>query len=283
MAERLAWLAPWLDGAVLVLLAAFIFHLVWNGGYWYYLNPKFQWLTVTAGSVTLALGLLAPPRRARRLDFSRYLLFGILLWLCWFGGADTLFRPQARAGGLGGTQAPGHERPALPGLLDEEDAPQGPSRVTRDGREYVRINVAELYDLSDKKAPQLADTRYVLRGFVVRHPELLDSRDSVGLFRIALTCCFADATAAGFIVRDVSEAAARGGVQGPLEGGQWVNVYGRVEPETLPRTISELRVKGIFSTSIQPGWVLRAEAIEPIEPPEPAFMYAWRTQEPFAY
>ncbi|MDR3044516.1 MAG: hypothetical protein LBU75_09690 [Desulfovibrio sp.] len=111
--------------------------------------------------------------------------------------------PDAFAGPSDGWEASGKpgSRPgpfddALPDGGDDELGP----RATYADKEYVRINLAELFLLERRDRPDELAGRYVFRGAVTRHPTL-DAQGAVAVFRVNLYCCLADATAGGFAVR----------------------------------------------------------------------------------
>lgn len=131
--------------------------------------------------------------------------------------------PSAFAGPSDAWEASGK-----PGPFDDapvasgDDDELGPRAMYAD-KEYVRINVAELFLLERRNRPEELEGRYVFRGAVTRHPSL-DARQSVAVFRVSLYCCLADATAGGFVVRPGAQEAAekRQAVGGPVkvEAGQ---------------------------------------------------------------
>ena len=252
-------LAGWLDGLSLLAVAGLVGRLAAEGRYWQYLNPKYLPLTAAAAVLLALLGLGAPFLRVSRFSLWRHAAFGLLLGLWLFGGADSFFSPDEDASVPTLAAAP---RPA-----DGE-----PSRLVLDGREYVKINIGELYGKAEAGETGGA---WVTRGFVIRHPDLLDPAGELGLFRVSLFCCFADATTVGLVVTGVRPEEFR--------SGQWVRVFGRLEPRPLPEALAGLRVQGAFSTMIQARAVFRADRVEPVPPPEPAFMFDWRDDEPYAY
>jgi len=123
--------------------------------------------------------------------------------------------PDAFAGPSDSWEASG-KPDSRPGPFD--DAPVedelGP-RATYADKDYVRINVAELFLLERRNRSEELEGRYVFRGAVTRHPAL-DARQSVAVFRVSLYCCLADATAGGFVVRPGAQEPAG---KPPTDGG----------------------------------------------------------------
>jgi hypothetical protein len=250
-AERACGLA---EGLCLSGLAGAIWSLWAGDTLWYFINPKYQAVVLAAAAAMAALGVFAalvPPRPAR---FSRPLVFAALIGLCYFGGADELFKPQPGQGVLSGMAAPAEE-PALP------------SRAVLAGREFIRINVGELYDISAAHLEDKIGLNYLVQGYVSR------KGDEAMLYRTALYCCFADSTAVAFRLKaDAAKLPA---------DGTWVQVYGRLE-KTKPGKPPKLDLGGGFS-SVNPDYALAAERIEEIPAPKPPFMFEWRTEEPYAF
>jgi uncharacterized membrane protein YcgQ (UPF0703/DUF1980 family) len=143
-----------------------------------------------------------------------------------------------------------------------------------DGIEYIKINLAELYMLSEKEGPFRIGTHYVVRGMVKRSPTL-DSSGQIALIRNAVFCCLADSVAMGFRMQssDVDK----------LADGQWVEVYG-----TLSRLAEELpdhalQTEGLHLTLLNESYTLTPSKIVSIEAPEIPFMFDFKEQEPYAY
>ncbi|MBZ2173184.1 hypothetical protein [Nitratidesulfovibrio sp. SRB-5] len=221
-----------------------------------------------------------------------------------FAGPPDIWEPSGKPG-------------SRPGPFD--DAPiedeLGP-RATYAGKDYVRINVAELFLLEQRNRPEELAGRYVFRGAVTRHPTL-DAQGAVAVFRVSLYCCLADATAGGFAVRpgvqeddhpatgQTSGAArsapapvtsppapgaaptlpvpASGGVLAGLRDGQWIEVYGRMTREKLPAKLARLAPRDVFAGSLNPGWVFTADAVRLIPPPGDPFIFQWREAEPYLW
>lgn len=232
--------------------------------------------------------------------------------------------PDAFAGPSDGWEAAGKAdtRPgSRPGPFDDAPVPDdgedelGP-RATYANKEYVRINLAELFLLERRDRPDELAGRYVFRGAVTRHPTL-DAQGAVAVFRVSLYCCLADATAGGFAVRPgvqdddrpakgktprTSQPApapvtsppapgaaptlpvpASSGVLAGLRDGQWVEVYGHMTREKLPAKLARLAPGDVFAGSLNPGWVFTADAVRLIPPPSDPFIFQWREAEPYLW
>jgi uncharacterized repeat protein (TIGR03943 family) len=261
-----SFLAGRLDGLALTGLAAFLGWLVLAGDYWLYLNPKFKPVTATAAVILAGLGLFALWRPVARPSLGR--------GLCYLAVFAMIGLTE------GGTQA-------ISGLTDSDPfqacplppaaatGPAAPERLTMGDTTYVPLNAGELYDIAAKGHGPAYDRPYVLRGFVHRSPELTAKGQFV-IWRLAVWCCFADATAVGFRVTPPP------GV--PLPGDKsWLVVYGRLT-DAPPGQRQEYPLPGMPFSSINPAALLAAEHLVPATAaPEDTAMYQWRQQAPYAY
>ncbi|MBF0480048.1 MAG: hypothetical protein HQK81_00530 [Desulfovibrionaceae bacterium] len=254
VAERLCGLA---EGLCLAGLAGSVFSLYTGNTLWYFVNPKYQTLVLATAAGMATLGFfaaLSPPRPAR---FSRPLIFAMLLGLRQFGGAEAFLSPKPGGGVL-----------SEPKTAVEQAAP---SRTTWDGREFVRINVGELYDIcsakgADKRTDKLS-LNYLVQGFIQR------GKQNAVIYRTALYCCFADATAVSFRIRADKTALP--------ETGIWVQAYGHLE-KTKPGKLPKLDLDAGFFT-VNPDYIFVAEHFEETSAPKPPFMFEWHTDEPYAF
>lgn len=253
-----------LEALCLLGLAVFITYLVVGGNYWMYLNPKFRWITSAAGVVLAGLGvfsLLRPPAHLHA-TWLRAGLFTLVLALCLvseLGIRTTLTR-------LGVEQPDDGWQ-----TMEEPVAPH----VTVQGREYIRINVGELFDLATKRTPETLDVPYAVRGFAFRTPEL-DAAGQFLLYRTALYCCFADATAVGFRVQLPKGTA-------PPAHGDWLVVMGTLAPAHDITGSPDPVIPGSPFASVQPEFRIQAEHLEKQKAPGLGLMYDWRQEEPYAY
>jgi uncharacterized repeat protein (TIGR03943 family) len=253
VAQHLCGLA---EGLCLAGLAGSIFSLYTRKTLWYFINPKYQTLVLATAVAMAALGVfaaLSPPRPAR---FSRPLIFALLLALCQFGGADSLFSsPKPGTGVLSEPETAVEEAP--------------PSRAQWDGREFIRINVGELYDISSAKHPdkQAQSKSYLVQGFILR------GKHATVIYRTALWCCFADATAVAFRIRADKDDLP--------EDGKWVQVYGHLE-KAKPGKPPKVDLDPGFS-SVNPDFVFVVEHYEDATAPTPPYMFEWHDKEPYAF
>lgn len=255
-------LGRFFEGGLLLGAAAFMVRLLDSGLYYQFLNPRFQWMTL---ATALILGLFG----VARLTQDRPARF---------------FRSATLAGflALAFLALSGMAPPPLPASFGQAPDPGQikPSREKRGGREYVRLNLAELavLGLRADRDEGARPERVVLTGLVRRNPGL-DGQGRFLVSRLVITCCLADATAAGVLVR-IPDGTAGPGVQG-LQEGQWVRVFGR----PVPRGDGEkpdLDLPGVSSSLIDEHSEVEAEVLEPMRDPELPYIFDIRDREPFA-
>ena len=154
--------------------------------------------------------------------------------------------------------------------------PAPASRAQVDGREYLRLNLGELYDLATQHKSENLDRRFAVRGFVYRNPEL-DKAGEFILFRVAMYCCFADATSVGFACARPAESPCL-----PRENGSWPTPAWPARPNSTT-TPSRSATRPSPRCSRTPCfWPTSSN---PPNRPRPGLgmMYEWRTQEPYAF
>lgn len=245
-----------IEGCIVVTLGFAMSALVSADNYWLYLHPKFKWLTLTAGIILVLVGAIA-------LLYNRSPnLFRIVIFL-----AFTTFASM-------GYFWPNPTSSATSGPLEQEASSKEESRIVLNGKEYIKINLGELYAISEKGLEEKRTDRYVARGIVKRSPEL-DEISQFVLLRVFIWCCFADAVAVGFRVQSDQP--------DEFVDGQWVRVYGKLEK--LPSHLAEpaVQVKGILSKALHKKDGIVAARVEKIEPPPIPFMFEFRKSEPYAY
>ncbi|EPR44274.1 hypothetical protein dsx2_1635 [Desulfovibrio sp. X2] len=305
--RNLLRLSALLEGLVLVALGLFIVHLARSGGYWKFLNPKFMPLSLAAAGLLLVFGLAAGLRRPRRANFLRVAVFGAFLVVCWYGGRDAFTPtapPPARAATSVAAPVPsdhaqtseetsaqaapapvwdegGATPPTSGSAFSGVTAPHGeaaePSRLTLGGKEYVKINLAELFFLCRDHPDEALAGRYVLRGSTIQAGELTRHHE-FGVFRVSVWCCLADAVAVGLRVAGAPPAG--------LAPGEWVRVYGHLERKPAAKDLEKLHVRGVFSTIVDTNFVFVPERIDPIPDEEASgapYIFEWRDHEPYAY
>jgi hypothetical protein len=242
------------SGLLLAGLGSLMVVLPFTTAYWYFLNPRFQHITATAGVVLMLAGILVPTDRVRRPSFMAMAVFAIFLPLA-MEAVNQADRPSFAAGALGG--------------LSSVD--RGPPRLEIDGREYIRLNPAELLLQGEKTPP---DPRpFVTEGMIMRTAEM-DADGHVALVRLIINCCFADALAAGVrIAVDDPDA---------FEKGQWLRVAGHLRPAEKPRGRAPA-IPGVIATILGETTAFEPEAFEPMaDHPEP-YIFDIRSEEPFNY
>lgn len=261
----LSALAARMDGLALLGLGGFLGWLVFAGEYWMFLNPKFKPVTATAAAILAGLGLFALRRPVSRPSLGRGLAYLALFCMLALveGGTQALSRLD--------TSDPFAACPLPAGT----GQPAAPDRLVIDGTTYVPINTGELYDIAAKGHGPGFDRPYVLRGFVHRSPQLTAKGQFV-LWRLAVWCCFADATAVGFRMTPPPGT--------PLpEDKRWIVVYGRLA-EAPAGQRREYPLPGMPFSAINPAALFAASHLEPgSAAPEETSMFQWRTQAPYAY
>jgi len=148
------------------------------------------------------------------------------------------------------------------------------SRETYNGREYTKINLAELFQLCLNKEVDKISGHYVMRGIAKRTAEL-DSAGQFALIRTAIVCCEAHAAPVGFRVSSdrLKE----------IRDGQWVKVYGVLEklPPDLPK--ANLQSAGLLFTRFNASYGIIPHHIVNIPKPEDPSIRQFRSCEPYAY
>lgn len=241
------------EAMLLASLGLYMLALARSDSYWLLLNPKYAWLTAAGGvGVTLVAFALFLVPAGRPGAWRMLAMAGFVLLL-------VLHDPQM-------SMAP---RPAL----TLEGISAAPSRIELDGREYVRINTAELFFLARQADPARLALGYVAQGLVARTPDM-DARGELALLRLTVNCCLADAVGLGVRVR--------AGDPASWENGQWIRVHGRLASSPNAETLAVPQLPGAFVTALAEGFILEAEGIETAEPELP-FIFEVRQEEPYAY
>ncbi len=267
----------WAKGEAMLLASVGLYMLALStsGTYWLLLNPKYKWVTAAGGcGITLAAFALFMLPAARPGLWRGLFMAGLVLLL-------ALHDPKMTVAPLGmdrdgaflaypSQSGPGSQGPFVQGR--DRKAPE-PSRIELDGREYVRINAVELYFEAVEANPAKLALGYVTRGMVARTPEL-DARGEVGLVRVAVNCCLADAVGLGLRVK----------VDDPTryKTGQWLKVHGRLAPQPSKNKLQAPQLAGVFITALAEGFVLQAEGVEAVEQDLP-YVFDVRDSEPYAY
>jgi len=259
------------DGLCLLCLGGFMAALARSNMYWYFLNPKFSTLTLCAGALLLLVGLTlllrplpskaTPGRLWRQAVLLGFLSLAATAW------------SQAASEPLPGAANPAAAEDSA--LAPEPEAPVDLHPV-KSGKEYLRLNLAELYIMLDKERTDLPP-RFALRGPVLRTPEL-DARGYVLVRRTAVVCCLADSMDLGFLVHGA-------GLES-VKTGDWVEVFGSLEP--LPASDASLlktipKGEGPSLSLTYPKSRIRADLLEPTPAPAFPYLFEFREAEPFAW
>ncbi len=250
-----------LEGLILAGLGLFMLVLAFSQDYWMLLNPKFRWLTGSAGGLLALCGLAAALAVGRRAGPFKSLVFAALLVLClaWDQGAFSQPGVGADAGPFTHAQK---ERIA--------------SRVSRGGHEYIKINLAELFLVAEGHDAAQLKQRYALRAQVVNTPGLR-SKDRFALVRLSVSCCLADAVWVGFLAAPPDQEFP------PM--GAWVAIYGALapRPNAPARSESSMDKRTNRVSAINQRYYFQADKIVPIAPLAVPYMFEARREEPYAY
>lgn len=237
-----------LDGAFVLGLGLYMLILSQAESYAAFMNPRFRPLTAGAavGLCLAAAAFILRPEGA--IDLRRTMCFAIL-------GVLAL---HAGSGSMKGTAGLALKPP--PEARIEPDP-----HVVRDGVPYLKSNPARLFLTVQAGQAASSDQRYITRGIVKRSPQL----DRVGMFALLrgnMVCCLADAIAMGMMVVSDGRAA--------LQGGEWVEILGRIQPLETPIAITDLGAtdQAPFAVVYNQA-VFLAESIETIEPPRFAYVF----------
>jgi uncharacterized repeat protein (TIGR03943 family) len=259
----LNWEQWWrrIEGLLLVTVGFAIIYFVFGGDYWTILNPKFKWLTAVTGYTLEFTGLalcVKANKPAPSRVFVLILMLAILLYINIAPKASQPANPVA-AGSVAGQMNLRF------------------SRVEKNGTEYIKINLGELFDIAEVGTEEAQQQHYMVRGEVQSNSHLAEQGEFL-LLRTAVTCCLADAVTVGFRIRETEKT--------DWQPGQWANVYGRLVP--APVSQEELspylqKLNSVFFTNIHSRYILEAELIELIETPKIPLMFQFKTVEPFSY
>lgn len=265
------------DGLCLLCLGGFLAALSRSGLYWYFLNPRFSGLTLTAGTLLCLCGLAlalrpapGPSSTARLWRQAVLLAFLSLAAMAWEQAAREPFDT-----GEAGEVPRAFSAPLPP---PEEEVPADPAPVL-DGETYTRLNLAELYIMLDKGRKD-HPPRFALRAQVLRSPEL-DARGHVLLRRVAVVCCLADSLDLRFLARGAEHESLDG-----LRDGDWVEVFGRLEvlggaDKALPGKAPGGAGPGLAITN--PAFRIRAIRVERVPAPPFPYVFEFNEKPPFAW
>lgn len=250
-----------IEGLLLILLGAFMGLLLLSDNYWLFLNPRFTWLSASAAGILMVVGIIAVFHpRPHGNPIGIVIFSGFLLLSVW----STSRELQGRTMGS----------PARVDRAEPEEA-----RTSLNGREYIRINTAELFSLCEERKGEAIEERFVVRGYVMV-PTDVGTAGRLIVARTLVTCCLADAVAVGF--RVLGDVPARTPPE-VLEAGRWIQVFGRMQalPEAEPDV--ELKIIQGIPVLLHPRYTVIAEFLTETAEPFPPFIFEFRSEEPYVY
>ena len=220
-------------------LGLYLYSRIYTGTLLFYINQRFAWLVMMAGIVLMAVSGSYRYRsnddhahHAHAFSWGGVVLIGILIAL------GLLVPPKPL-----GASAMGNREVNLGTLVSSQGNSVMP---TRGGEKNILDWLIAFQNTPDPAA--FTDQSAHLIGFVYRDDRF--NSESFMLSRFVVSCCVADATAIGLIVRSPQAAS--------LPGDQWVEVSGHFEP-------------GEFSGKPTP--ILVTEAITRTTAPNQPYLY----------
>ncbi len=250
-----------LEGLLLLGMGLYMSGLCWVGDYGFFMNPKFKWLTAIAAVGLLLLGFSLLIRPNRRPSLSNIVVFVFLMGL-FAMELDAAISPPS---------------PDFVNTMAETEAPAKEEAQTLSYKDvdYIKINLAELNIMCETDRTERMAAPYVVRG-VVKKGRMLERQGEFSLIRLTVFCCLADSIGMGIRVKYADLA--------DLKDGTWVNVFGRLEPEPLTREmLSSVQQNGKFFTALQEDYILVADRVGKIDPPEVAYIFEFNDDPPYAY
>jgi putative membrane protein len=224
---------------ILMGLGLYLYSRIFTGTLLFYINQRFAWLVMMAGIVLMVIAGSYRYRsnheqthHAHTFSWGGALLIGLLVAL------GLLVPPKP----LGAT-AMGNREVNLGTLVSSQSNSVVPMRA---GEKNILDWLIAFQNTPDPAA--FTNQSAHLIGFVYRDDRFSD--DTFMISRFVVSCCVADATAIGLIVRSPQAAS--------LPGDQWVEVSGHFEP-------------GEFSGKPTP--ILVTEAITRTTPPNQPYLY----------
>jgi hypothetical protein len=246
-----------IENVVLLGMGLYMILLTRGDDYALFLNPKFRWLTLSAGAGLAVLAVASLVRRTDKTDLLRTAAFVVMGGLIFLSGTN-----------LSGKQT------TDPLSLEEEDLGEE-SHMIREGIPYLKLNTAKLYYLLLEKPEEIMGVPVALRGVLKKSP-FLDAQGRFALLRVNMVCCVADSMSMGVMVTGNESAAIR--------DGRWVMVFGRMKGLVEPVRIKErISVDGIPSTVIHENAILVADAVEPTNRPRFPYLYVLPGDNRFDY
>lgn len=227
--------------ATLFLLAAFLLYRGATGGLSAYIHPRFLGLVVAGGVASLVLAAAAarPGRGGRASWFGMAMVGGAAI-----AGLAVTPRPLGSAA----VEKRGIDQPAVRAIPASIPAPSPVAATAAPGPTIT--NVYEGFNYlheNEGRDDRIEGTRVDIVGFVHREHDFVG--DYVTVARFTITCCAADASPMGLLVRWPSAAG--------LEKDRWIHVCGHLTTGTL-----EYEPQKYMLTPY-----VQAESIEPMAAP----------------
>jgi putative membrane protein len=231
---------PALKALLLIGLGLFLYSRFTGGTLFFYIHQRFGPLVLVAslGLILIAGSYLYAPRREERPAGPGRWLSLVLLALPMVLG--LLVKPQP----LGATAVGNREVNAT--NLTSPSRPAGGALFGGDGEKNILDWLIAFQESSD--VATFAGQEAHISGFVYRDERFAGDTFLVGRFTVS--CCVADASPVGLVVR-WPEAAS-------LADNQWVDVRGHFEP-------------GLFDGEATP--ILVVDTLERIDPPRQPYLY----------
>jgi uncharacterized membrane protein YcgQ (UPF0703/DUF1980 family) len=246
----------YIEALILILLGLYMGALVFIGGYWRYMNPRFEWLTAAAAIMFIITGGIAFLRPNKQANLSAVIIFIAFMGIVAIGSATALRSPSTKSD------------------TNIEESTEDSSRLTFNDLEYIKINLAEIYQhCLDHKADKIAD-RYVVRGIAKRTPALDKAKQFVVL-RTAVVCCLAHAAPVGFRVQYKEP--------DKIVDGQWIRIYGTLKKLPPDAPDPELHIRGLFFVRLNRTYGILPTEIVKIPEPEVPYIFNFHSAEPYAY
>lgn len=250
-----------LNGGLLFLFALLLLFAAITPVYEEFMHPRFRPLTVSAAYLLLGLAVVALLGKAAPIHPSNYMILAIVFGVL-FAAFFVHYPEGAPAGQWSGDTAEDWSP-----SFNEDDA--------------LMISIPEIYLYSLDPEQPLAGKDLRFRGVVLRRPDL-DRQGVVGVGRVYLSCCAADAVRLIFMV-DLPP----GSSPDQFKDGEWITVKGRLYERAAdsPALTTEGLTPDTFATLDVINQIQSIEAEELISsnPPREFFIDTLRGEEPYSF
>lgn len=232
-----------------------------SGDYWSLLNPKFRIVTSLTGGSLAFLGLLHSLQGHSHRKIWASFLMALVAFGLWSWNLQVMWQANKKGG---------PESASLGSPAGEEG-----SRISLGNRDYIKVNIGELYLMHDGTEKGPDPRQWIFLG-VVRTNEALAAKNMFLVSRPVMNCCLADAIEIGFLVTNPEG-------ETP-QNGSWVQVFGTVA-ELLPEERQEKppKVPSTFPLVVQPRFMILADSIRTTPKPDVNFLFQFAAEEPFHY